>query len=488
MADSRRAAERLVNRMQHIVEAQQRVIYFLVSIISAFLITYYITLHETSFTQIQQYVLFILLFAVALWMSEAIPPFAVGILIVGLLIFLLGQAGENQVGDPNYIDVSRFADTWSNSVIWLMLGGFFLAAGLKKTGLDKRLFQFSISYAGSNPKMILLSLMLVTALASMVMSNTATTAMMIASITPFIEKNGAQKNISKVLLIGVPAAASIGGMGTIIGSPPNVIAVDAINQFISAKLISFPYKIGFLEWMVVGVPLAFVLVVIFWRMLIQRFKLEEEEVNFVSQSPKKPTSTIGKFQQRVVLGVLIVTVLFWLTGNIHGIPAAAISGIPIIILPMVSIITGDDVRELPWDTLMLVAGGLSIGLAITESGLAGFFVEKLKHLSFNGYLMMFTFSMVTVLLSNIMSNTATATILIPVASIIPGVDPVSMAVLIGLSASCALFLPVSSPPNAIAFSTGYLKQSDFRFGGFLVGLLGPFLAIIWVLLLKWMLI
>ena len=497
MSDSRRAAERLVNRMQHIVEAQQRVIYFLLSVIAAFLITYFITIHETTFTQIQQYVLFILLFAVALWISEAIPPFAVGILIVGLLIFLLGQAGENQVGDPNYIDVTRFAATWSNSVIWLMLGGFFLASGLKKTGLDKNLFRFSISYAGSNPQMIVLSLMMVTALASMVMSNTATAAMMIASIAPFIEKNGAHKNISRVLLIGVPAAASIGGMGTIIGSPPNVIAVDAINQYIKTNPEAFPFQIGFLEWMVIGVPLAFLLVIILWKILISRYKLEEEKISLLPESTPEPAevaelpdnimpgnTNIDKFQQRVVLGVLIVTILMWLTGNFHGIPAAAISGIPIIILPMVGIVTGDDVRELPWDTLMLVAGGLSIGLAITESGLAGFFVEKLHHLSFNDYFMMLIFALVTVLLSNIMSNTATATILIPVASIIPGVEPVPMAVLIGLSASCALFLPVSSPPNAIAFSTGHLKQSDFRLGGTVIGLGGPILAMIWVLLLK----
>ena len=485
MADSRRAAERLVNRMQHIVEAQQRVIYFLLSLIIAFLITYFITINETSFTQIQQYVLFVLIFAVALWVSEAIPPFAVGILIVGLLIFLLGRADENQVGDPNFIDVSRFADTWSNSVIWLMLGGFFLASGLKKTGLDKNLFRFSISYAGTNPKMIVLSLMLVTALASMVMSNTATAAMMIASITPFIEKNGSQNNVSKVLLIGVPAAASIGGMGTIIGSPPNVIAVDAINQFVSGKLIDFPFKIGFLEWMVVGVPLAFVLVVLFWRILISKYKIEEEKIDLLPKSFSERPTRVERFQQRVVLSVLAVTVLLWLTGNVHGIPAAAISGIPIIILPMVSIVTGDDVRELPWDTLMLVAGGLSIGLAITESGLASFFVEKLKHLSFNGYFMMLIFALVTVMFSNIMSNTATATILIPVASIIPGVDPVSMALVIGLSASCALFLPVSSPPNAIAFSTGYLKQADFRLGGSVIGSAGPLLAIAWVMFMKW---
>lgn len=134
MSDSRRAAERLVNRIQKIVDAQKRIIFFLLSLIIAFFISFLITQREEEFTTIQQYVLFILIFAVALWITEAIPPFAVGLLIVGLLIFLLGNAQENVEGSENYIDVKVFVNTWSNSVIWLMVGGFFLAEALKKPG------------------------------------------------------------------------------------------------------------------------------------------------------------------------------------------------------------------------------------------------------------------------------------------------------------------------------------------------------------------
>lgn len=479
MADSRRAAERVVNRMQHVVEAQKRVIYFLSSLVIAFLATYFVSTTEGNVTQIQEYVLFILIFAVALWVTEAIPPFAVGLLIVGLLIFLLGNSDANQVGEPNYINVEAFAQTWSNSVIWLLLGGFFLAEGLKKTDLDKDLFRLSVSRVGDNPRHLLLGIMLVTAVASMVMSNTATTAMMIASVTPFIVKMGSEKNISKTLLIGVPAAAAIGGMGTIIGSPPNVIAVDAINNFVANKK-GIDFQVGFLEWMIVGVPVAILLVFIFWQALLRKYPLTVARVDLELDKPEGSLSPMAIFRRRTVIGVLITTVLLWLTGNITGIPAAAVSAIPIIVLPMVSIVTGDDVRELPWDTLMLVAGGLSLGIAISDSGLAALLVTKLKPLSFYQVLFMVIFALTTVFLSNIMSNTAAATILIPIAAIVPGVDPISMAMIIGLSASCALFLPVSTPPNAIAFSTGYLKQADFRLGGLIIGLLGPILAIIWV--------
>lgn len=481
MADSRRAAERLVHRMQRVVDAQQRVIYFLLSLIVAFLVTFYITVNEEAFTIIQQYVFFILIFAVALWVTEAIPPFAVGLLIVGLLIFLLGQTDTNVQGEPGYIDVKSFVGTWSNSVIWLMLGGFFLALALKKTGLDKDLFRVSMSKVGTKPKNIALGLMGATALASMVMSNTATTAMMIASIMPFIDRLGKDHNLSKALLIAIPSAAAIGGMGTIIGSPPNAIAVDAINSVSKAQNLGI--EIGFLEWMVLGVPVAVILVLIFWIFLTRKYQLKDLSLDMDIVGEAERTSVEERFQKRIVLGVLLVTVLLWLTGRWHGIPSAAVSGIPIIIFPMIGIISGENVRELPWDTLMLVAGGLSLGMAIQQSGLAEFFVSKLSNFTFNEYVLMVIFALATVIFSNIMSNTATATILIPVASILPGINPALMAMIIGISASCALFLPVSTPPNAIAYSTGLIKQSEFRFGGITVGLLGPIFAILWVIAL-----
>lgn len=482
MSDSRRAAERLVSRMQRIVDVQQRMIFFLVSLIFAFLATFFIARSEPLFSITQQYVFFILIFAVFLWITEAIPPFAVGLLIVGLLIFLLGNLNENQEGTDNYIDVNSFVHTWSNSVIWLMLGGFFLAESLKKTGLDKDLFKLSMAKAGESSKNVLLALMGTTAIASMVMSNTATTAMMIASIMPFIDSVGKDNKLSKAMLIGIPAAAAIGGMGTIIGSPPNAIAVDAINSL--ARKVDGVSEIGFLDWMIIGIPISIILTIIFWKILLNKFKIGNQKVNLSFIKQDELVSVEDRFQKRFVLAVLSMTIILWLTERWHGIPSAAVSGIPIILLPMVGIVSGDDVRKIPWDTLMLVAGGLSLGLAIQESGLAEYFVTKLKNFSFNGYLLMAVFAIATVVFSNIMSNTATATILIPIASILPGIEPVTMAVVIGLSASCAVFLPVSTPPNAIAFSTGLLKQSDFRTGGISIGIIGPILAIFWVLILS----
>jgi len=349
---------------------------------------------------------------------------------------------------------------------------------MQKVGLDKTLFRLTISKFGSKPRFVLLGIMLVTAVFSMIMSNTATTAMMIAAVIPFINTLDNDAPFGKALLIGIPAAASLGGMGTIIGSPPNAIAVDALNTH------GIPF--GFLEWMLVAFPIAIILVLVFWAFLIRKYvpKVSTLDLSFLSDVDSTSNSKIFMMKKRIVLAVLLLTLTLWLTSNLHGIPASAISLLPIMLLTMFRIVSGDDVRKLPWDTLMLVAGGLSLGLAIKETGLAEYYVSLLRDYNLNFFALVVVFSLLTVVLSNFMSNTATATILIPIAIILVSSNAVVLPLVIGLSASTALFLPISTPPNAIAFSTGKLEQKDFRFGGIVAGLTGPVIIIAIVLLLK----
>ena len=478
MADSRRAAERHIDRIQQVVHMQTKAIYFLLSIIAAFLFTWLIS--DESYTQVQNYVLFTLLLAIGLWVTEAIPPFAVGIFIVGFLIFLVGGSESNTPGDPNYLDVKKLTNTWSNSVIWLLLGGFFLAEALKKTRLDHKMFNYTVRLFGTKPRNLLFGIMLATALASMIMSNTAITAMMIASIMPLISKLGKEAPFSKAVLLGIPAAASLGGMGTLIGSPPNIIAADAVNHLIEGA--GYQFRVGFLEWMLFGFPLAIILVFLFWVYLQKSYtaKVSVLDLSFILEQEDKEADLEASIQRKITLGVLVITILLWMTGGLHHIPPAVVSGIPIVILTMFSIVNSDDVRKLPWDTLMLVAGGLSLGLAIQQSGLTKHFVAIFNQVQLPGMVLVAIFAIATVLFSNFMSNTATVTILIPIAGILSLSDPVMMTIIIGLSASCALLFPVSTPPNAIAYSTGYLKQIEFRNGGLLAGLLGPGLVIIWI--------
>ncbi len=469
MADSRTASQRYMSKVQQIVDFQQKIIYLLGSIIFAFGLTYFLATPELGTDQI--YVLFLLFLSIALWVTEAVPPFTVGLLIFGFLVFALG--GYYHEIDPENAAkyVQKYVQTWSNSVIWLMLGGFFMAEAMQKVGLDKTLFKLTISKFGSQPRYVLLGIMLVTAIFSMIMSNTATTAMMIAAVIPFLDKLETKAPFSKALLIGIPAAASLGGMGTIIGSPPNAIAVEALNS----HGISF----GFLEWMMIGFPIAILLVLLFWFFLIKKFvpKVTTIDLSFLDNVDQHSTSKLFMIKKRFVSIVLLLTLVLWLTSNLHGIPASAVSLLPIMFLTMFRIVSSDDVRKLPWDTLMLVAGGLSLGLAIKETGLAAYYVNFLNEYNLNFYALVVLFSLLTVVLSNFMSNTATVTILIPIAIMLASTNQIVLPLVIGLSASTALFLPISTPPNAIAFSTGRMSQKDFRFGGIVAGLIGPVIII-----------
>ena len=476
MADSRTASKRYMYKIQQVVDIQQKIIYFLISIIFAFGFTY--MLANPALDKAQIYVMFLLFLSIGLWITEAVPPFTVGLLIFGFLVFALG--GIYHEIDPVNSNkmVQKYVQTWSNSVIWLMLGGFFMAEAMQKVGLDKTLFKLTISKFGTKPRFVLLGIMLVTAIFSMIMSNTATTAMMIAAVIPFINTLDNNAPFGKALLIGIPAAASLGGMGTIIGSPPNAIAVDALNNH------GIPF--GFLEWMLVAFPIAIIMVFVFWAFLIKKYvpKVSTIDLGFINEVDSTSNSKIFIMKKKFVMGVLLLTLTLWLTSNLHGIPASAVSLLPIILLTMFRIVSGDDVRKLPWDTLMLVAGGLSLGLAIKETGLAQYYVGLLSGYNLNFYVLIVVFSLLTVVLSNFMSNTATATILIPIAIILVSSNAEILPLVIGLSASAALFLPISTPPNAIAFSTGKMEQKDFRFGGLVAGLTGPIIIIGIVLLLK----
>lgn len=429
-------------------------------------------LGDDDFVRTQHLVLFLLFFSILLWFTEAIPPFAVGIFIVGYLIFFMGREGT--------MDVNQYVQTWSDGVIWLFLGGFFLAEGMRKSRLDIRLLIFTAPKFGEKAKFIILGLMFVTAILSMVMSNTATTAMMLATVTPLFTQID-NKKLQKAFLLGIPTAAAIGGMGTIIGSAPNAIAVGAME--------TVGIKISFLQWMSVGVPVALILTFLVWKVLMSKYNFGELNLStdFIKNLElKKDYKKEEVIQRRIVLIIFGVTVFFWITSQWTGIPVAAISGIPIVALTMMGIIDADDVRTLPWDTLMLVAGGLALGIAIQEQELALYFVSKISTFDFNVYLLLLIFSLISVILSNFMSNTAATTILVPVAislvSIYGNVNPTLFTFVIGLSASCALLLPVSTPPNAISYSTGLLEQNEFRHTGIFVGLVGPVLIILWTLL------
>lgn len=439
---------------------------FIGNLVIALIITWFF--RKLDYGDAVDYVFLISILAIGLWITEAIPPFAVGILIIALLLFGFGTDYILDESAPPEI----YVGTWTSNVIWLLLGGFFLAKGMKEAELDRQLFEFTVRRFGNRPERLLMGLMFVTAVASMVMSNTATTAMMISSILPLIHTLGARSSFSIALLTGIPAAASVGGIGTIIGSTPNAIAVGALQER--------GLQITFVEWMLVGVPTAIILVYLFYRYLCHRLKIREVVLDLSKLPPGE--KNVLPFTRRAVLFTLAVTVILWLTEPLHGIPVAATSAVPIVLLTLTQVVTSEQVRALPWDTLMLVAGGLALGIALADVGLADIIMENVNHLPITIIGIVLLFSLIGVLLSNVMSNTAAAAILIPLATALPAPYWIATPVIVAITCSSALLLPVSTPSNAIAYATGLIEQKEFRRGGMFFILISPLVAFVLVML------
>lgn len=446
----------------------RRLVVFLGCILLAAGITFFIK--EPTFTDSQVYVLFLLFFAIGLWLSEIMPAFAVSLIIISFLVFALGNEHLNSA--PENID--KYVHTFSSSVIWLMLGGFFLASAMTKTKLDEAIFRFTINMSGDNPKQLLLGLMFTTMVASTMMSNAAITAMMIAAVTPLLKSLEKGASYSKALLLGIPTAATTGGLATIIGTPTNAIAVGILENV--------GVHVSFMDWMIFGLPLTLILTAISWYVLVKLFVKNDTNISlsFLKEITDVGTKEFQR-QRKVVIVVVILTVALWLTSSLHGVSVAGVCAVPLVLLTLTRVIDGKDVRNLPWDTLLLIAGGLSLGLAMGETGLLNYYAQMLISMKVNSILLICIFGYFTMMVSNVMSGTAASSVMIPMGIVILINFQIEVALVMALSASAALFLPVSSPANATAFSTGFLDQKDFKFMGLLIGILCPLLAIVWVL-------
>jgi sodium-dependent dicarboxylate transporter 2/3/5 len=447
---------------------RRSVLKFLISLVVAIAMVF--LLKEPGFTDSQLYVIFLLFFAIGLWITEAIPAFAVSLFIIAFLVFAMGNPFFNSAPE----NIEKYVTTFSSSVIWLMLGGFFIALAMKKTKLDERFFQFAVRISGKSPRSLLFGLMITTMITSMLMSSAAATAMVVASITPLITSLGKNSGVTKALLLGVPLAAIVGGMGTIIGTPANAIAVG--------QLTNNRMGISFLEWTLFAVPIAIVLTVISGFVLIMLFLKDNTPIDpdLIESKTAGQTQEI-KAQRRIVLTILIVTILLWLSGSYLDITVASVTAVPLVFLTLTGIVSGEDVRGLPWDTLLLVAGGLSLGVALQHTHLLGYYSAKMVGLGLHPMMILFILAYLTMLLANFMSASAIVTVFVPIAFVLLPALQKEAAIIIALATSAGMFLPVSDIPNSIVHATGYIEQKDFLKSGLLVGLLGPALMILWVL-------
>ncbi|TWT48433.1 SLC13 family permease [Botrimarina hoheduenensis] len=426
--------------------------------------------------------LFVLIFCAGMWVTEAIPAFATSLLGIGLLIALLGRPDGVFATGPK--DWEMFLAPWGSPLIWLFFGGFCLAESAAKTGLDRWLATRALSFFGVKPAWVLLGVMLVTAVLSMFVSNTATATLVLAMMTPIFAARMASDRVSKAIALGVGFAANIGGMGTVIGTPPNAIAAGLLS--------STAAPINFLEWMMIGLPPAAALLAIAWGYLVIFYLgdsafSEKHPIVFESVSGGKP---IPALRQLIVVGTFVVTVGLWVTSPLHGLPTTLISLVPITSLTGCGILSGNDIRKLPWDILLLITGGLSLGVAMEKTGLATWAVSQLPLEGLVPLALAIGFGYVAVVMSNLMSNTATANLVVPISIAVltatAGSD-VRLAAAVALSASTAMCLPISTPPNAIVYGSGHVTTRDLIGGGLLVGLLGPVIVCLWVYLaLGWL--
>lgn len=407
----------------------------------------------------------IFILAAVFWMFETIPIYSTSILVIFLEVILLSAEGFINFSGMEYSPVpfQTFIATLADPIIILFLGGFVLADAAVKYNFDKNMTRILLRPFGQDPKYIILGLMAVTAVLSAFMSNTATTAMMITVIIPILAKTEMTDPARISIALSIPFAANIGGVATPIGTPPNAVVIAALNQQ--------GMNIEFGSWMLYAAPLAVGMLFFAWFLLL---KLHPPATSAIPLDLKGKWAKSRKaYTLYVVFGL---TVILWITESLHGIRSSIVALLPVAVLTLTNTFEKEDIRKLPWEVLWLIAGGISLGIAMKETGLADWLVGSIAWNQMSYLLLLAVFGIVALLLSNFLSNTVTASLMIPLgislatSGVVGG--PAGMMIIglvIALSTSFAMVLPISTPPNAIAVSTGVVKTKDMIIAGSIIG-------------------
>jgi len=403
--------------------------------------------------QPQEMAILLLLGTAYLWITERLPLYVTSLLVLLLsLTWLLPSieaAGKDASEELFYL--AFFGD-----ITLLFLGGFVLSAALNKYGLANRLADWMLRRTGDQPRYVLLGIILISSVLSMWMSNTATAAMMFAIMTPVIQGIPDTSAFAKAVSIAIPFACNLGGLGTPIGTPPNAIALDYLNKS--------GFQLGFAEWMLLSVPLMLVLLFLLWLLLQRLFPAGD----IVLEMEEKDDSPFSR-RQYYVIAIFIFAVLGWLTSGMTGLSAGTI-GLFIVILTFGSgLLATRDFRAISWDILFMLGGGLCLGVGLKASGLTATLAGLLP-LDQGFLVLLLVLLFLAAVMTTFMSNTATANLLIPIAVSLPQ-NPFLFSVAIAIMCSSSMAMPVSTPPNAIAFGSGLIKASDMVRTGLIVTLL-----------------
>ncbi len=388
-----------------------------------------------------------------LWLSEAVPPYVPTLVLWALVPLLLQPFG----------DAFRLASVlgWAaDPVLALFLGGFTLSVAASRYGIDARIARIALKLSNGRRLRLLLLVAFATALLSMWMSNIAAAAMMIAALHPLLAYVPKGDPFRRALLVGIALGANFGGIATPIGTGPNAIAIAAISKH---------QTIIFLHWMMFALPLATGMLMVGLALTGWRFRVRGE-----ARLPELPQHQSESRGASKVVVIFTLTVLAWLTEPFHGIPSALVSLMTTAVLFGSGLLKPQDISRIDWSTLLLIAGGISLGNLLQQSGVVRAAAASVpwEHVPHPALVLMLCLA--SALLSALMSNTATATMLIPLAASLDS-SP-ALAILIAVSASFGIPFVISTPPNAMVYGEGGLKSSDLFSPGLVLMILGCLLV------------
>ena len=432
----------------------------------------------TNITVVEQRVIAVFAFAFAMWVTEAVPSWTSSVLVIVLLLLTCsnGSISFLKVEGVKMISYKSLMYAFADPTIMLFLGGFVIAAVASKMGVDVQLAKALLKLFGKKSEFVLLGFLLVTGLFSMFISNTATAAMMLTFMAPVLRHMPVDGKGKIALAMAIPIGANIGGTATPIGTPPNAIALKFLNDPEGLNL-----GIGFGDWFGVMFPYALVLLLIAWALLMLLFPFKKKTIELVLEGETK-----HGWQLTVTYITMAVTIFLWMFDKVTGLNANIVAMIPIAIFCVTGIFTKEDLNQINWSVLWLVAGGFALGTALYETGLDKHLIEAIPCQTWSPIVVIIAASVVCWILSNIIANTAAANLLIPVMvtlavgmreMLVPFGGETTMLLSVTLAASLAMCLPISTPPNAIAYSTGMIETKDMMKVGVIMGVIGLVLAI-----------
>lgn len=450
-------------------------------------------------TTIEQRIIAIFVLAATMWIMEPIPIWTTSVAVMVIMLLttstsmcslfneVLNSEGKIDPSiDPTFgtpIKYKAIMATFADPIIMLFMGGFVLAIVASKYKLDAVIAKNILRPFGKRSEFVLLGFITVTALCSMFMSNTATAAMMLTILTPVLAHLPESGKGRIAMALSIPIAANVGGIGTPIGTPPNAVAIGYLNNPEGLNL-----GISFGSWMLVMIPLAIIILLFAWMLLLKMFPFSQKTIEIHVDGEMEKG-----WKSKTVSITFAATILLWVTDRWTGINSNVVALIPFAVFGVTGIFTKDDFKKIDWDVLWLVAGGFSLGVGLEDTGLAKHMVDSIPFHTWSPLLVIVGSGLLCCLMSTFMSNSATAALLIPILAVVgkgmetqlEGFGGVSTLLIgLALSASFAMALPISTPPNALAYAKGFIKQKDMAIVGIIVGVFSLVIGYITLITLK----